>query len=103
MRETTIRTHIYERHRLKGYYLRYNQEEYELKRGKEYKYSTEIKKSKGTPKPVCQYTIDGEFVRRYNNARETGEYGFNFRHVSMVCNGKEKTHKGFVFRFENND
>lgn len=102
VRETTIRNNIYSRHRLRGYYLRYNQKEYEFKRGKEYKYSNEIKKSKGTPKPVCQYTIDGKFVRRYNNARETGEYGFNFRHVSMVCNGKEKTHKGFVFRFENN-
>lgn len=102
VRETTIRTHIYERHRLRGYYLRYNQEEYELKRGKKYCYSNEIKKSKGAPKPVCQYTIDGEFVRKYKNARETSEYGFNFRHVSMVCNGKEKTHKGFVFRFENN-
>lgn len=101
VRETTIRTHIYERHRLRGYYLRYNREEYELKRGKKYCYSNEIKKSKGAPKPVYQFTIDGEFVRRYNNARETGEYGFNFRHVSMVCNGKERTHKGFVFRFEN--
>lgn len=103
VRETVIRKNIYSRHRLRGYYLRYNQKEYEFKRGKEYKYSTEIKKSKGTPKPVCQYTIDGEFVRRYNNARETGEYGFNFRHVSMVCNGKEKAHKGFVFRFENKE
>lgn len=103
VKETTIRKKIYSRHRLRGYYLRYNQKEYEFKRGKEYKYSNKIKKSKGTPKPVCQYTIDGEFVRRYNNARETGEYGFNFRHVSMVCNGKERTHKGFVFRFENKE
>lgn len=103
VRETSIRTHIYKRHRLNGFYLRYNHAEYEIKRGKTYGYSNEIKTSKGTPKPVCQYTIDGEFVRRYNNARETGEYGFNFRHVSMVCNGKEKAHKGFVFRFENKE
>ncbi len=100
VKTTQIRTNIYNRHRLKGYYLRYNQEEYELKRGKPYGYSNEIKTPKGTPKPVCQYTIDGEFVRSYKNARETAAYGFNYRHVSQVCNGKEKTHKGFVFRFE---
>lgn len=47
-----------------------------------------------------QFTIDGEFVRSYKNAREAAAYGFNYRHVSQVCNGKEKTHKGFVFRFE---
>ena len=100
VKTTQIRTNIYNRHRLKGYYLRYNQEEYELKRGKPYGYSNEIKTPKETPKPVCQYTIDGEFVRSYKNARETAAYGFNYRHVSQVCNGKEKTHKGFVFRFE---
>ena len=100
VKTTQIRANIYNRHRLKGYYLRYNQEEYELKRGKPYGYSNEIKTPKGTPKPVCQYTIDGEFVRSYKNARETAAYGFNYRHVSQVCNGKEKTHKGFVFRFE---
>lgn len=95
-----IRTHIYRHFRLNGHYLRYNKEEYELKRGKEYIYSNEIKKSKGVPKPVYQFTVDGVFVRSYKNARETAEYGFNYRHVSQVCNGKEKTHKGFVFRFE---
>jgi len=40
------------------------------------------KKREGPFKPVCQYTIDGELVRRYNNARETEEYGFNYRNVS---------------------
>ena len=58
------------------------------------------KKREGPSKPVCQYTPDGEFVRRYNNARETEQYGFNYRNVSQVCHGEKKSHKGFVFRFE---
>ena len=57
------------------------------------------KKREGPSKPVLQYTIDGEFVRRYNSARETQEYGFNYKNVSRVCHGKSKSHKGYVFKF----
>jgi hypothetical protein len=58
------------------------------------------KKLKGNPKPVHQFTLDGTFVRSYNNARETEAYGFNYKNVSAVCHGKKKSHKGYVFRFE---
>ena len=58
------------------------------------------KGGRGPSKPVAQFTLDGTFVRSYNNARETEKYGFNFKNVSQVCNGKRKSHKGFVFRFE---
>lgn len=58
------------------------------------------KKPKGNPKPVIQFTKEGVFVRRYNNARETEIYGFNFKNVSQVCKGERKSHKGFIFRFE---
>ena len=58
------------------------------------------KKTKGNSKPVHQFTLDGVYVRSYNNARETVEYGFNYKNVSDVCTGKKKSHKGYVFRFE---
>ena len=58
------------------------------------------KKPKGNPKPVYQFTLDGTYVRSYNNARETEAYGFNYTNVSAVCHGKSKSHKGYVFRFE---
>lgn len=58
------------------------------------------KERKGPSKPVHQFTLTGEYVRSYNNARETGAYGFNYRNVSQVCHGEKKSHKGFVFRFE---
>ena len=59
-----------------------------------------FRKPKGNPKPVHQFTLDGIYVRSYKNARETEEYGFNYKNVSQVCNGKRKSHKGYVFRFE---
>ncbi len=58
------------------------------------------KKRKGPSKPVHQFTLDGEYVRSYKNARETEAYGFNFKNVSAVCHGEKKSHKGYVFRFE---
>ena len=57
------------------------------------------KKREGPSKPIQQFTLDGVYVRSYNNARETVEYGFNYKNVSDVCTGKKKSHKGFVFRF----
>lgn len=60
-----------------------------------------FKKPKGNPKPVDQFTLDGQFVRSYNNARETEKYGFNYRNVSQVCLKKKKSHRGYIFRFSN--
>ena len=59
------------------------------------------KKREGSSKPIQQFTLDGVYVRSYNNARETIEYGFNYKNVSDVCTGKKKSHKGYVFRFVN--
>lgn len=58
------------------------------------------KERKGSSKQVHQFTLDGTYVRSYNNARETEAYGFNYRNVSQVCHGEKKSHKGYVFRFE---
>lgn len=58
-------------------------------------------KKKGNPKPICQYTKDGIFIRKYNNAREAELYGFNFKNISQVLHGHKKTHKGYIFKFEN--
>ena len=58
-----------------------------------------FKKLKGNPKPVDQFTMDGLFIRSYNSARDTKEYGFNYKSVSQVCHKKKKSHKGYVFRF----
>lgn len=70
---------------------------------KPYKVSKEAMLSnqgrKGPSKPVHQFTLDGTYVRSYNSARETKEYGFNYKNVSQVCHGKRKSHKGYIFKF----
>lgn len=50
-------------------------------------------------KPVKQLTIDGQFVRYYPSAKSTKADGFVPQCVSLVCNGKQKTHKGFLWQF----
>ncbi len=59
-----------------------------------------FKERKGNSRPVHQFTLDGIYVRSYNNARETVEYGFNYKSISAVCHGKLKSHKGYIFRYE---
>lgn len=50
-------------------------------------------------KSVAQYDLEGNLVRVYENARQTEQFGFKFKSVSEACNGRIKTHKGFIFKF----
>ena len=50
-------------------------------------------------KPVLQYTLDGQFVREWESTAECGRNGFNQGNVSTCCQGKRKTHKGFIWRY----
>lgn len=50
-------------------------------------------------KRIYQYTLDGNYVQSYESAREAAKYGFNFKDISAVCNGKRKQHKGYMFSF----
>ena len=49
---------------------------------------------------VFQYTVFGEFVRKYENPNETKSFGFDPNAVRDVCRGKMKTHKGYVFTYK---
>ena len=52
-------------------------------------------------KKVLQYSLDGRFVARYNGVREASRFnGFSNACISACCNGKLKSHKGFVWKFE---
>jgi len=53
-------------------------------------------------KPLCQYTLDGEFVRKYESAKATEGFGFNASCVRKCCNGVINKHKGYIFQFKNN-
>ena len=51
-------------------------------------------------KKVLQFTLDGEFIREWPSTRECKRNGFNSGHVSSCCNGKLKSHKGFIWRYK---
>ena len=51
-------------------------------------------------KPVEQYTLSGEFVREWSSAGECGRNGFIRRSVSHCCEGKKKSHKGYIWKFK---
>ena len=52
-------------------------------------------------KPVLCYTKKGEFVRRFNSAKEAGEIlKTTYSHICSVCNGKRKSAAGYIFKYE---
>lgn len=51
-------------------------------------------------KKVLQFTLDGKFIREWPSTAECERNGFNSGHVSSCCNGKEKSHKGFLWKYK---
>ena len=51
-------------------------------------------------KPVDQYTIDGQFVKRWSSAAEIEkELGIYNSSISKCCKGKYKSTGGFIWKF----
>lgn len=56
---------------------------------------------KDQSKTVLQYTKEGEFIRKWETLRECGRNGFKISNISSCCQGKRKTHKGFIWKYKN--
>ena len=53
-----------------------------------------------TQKPVLQFTLDGEFIRKWDSAKDVErELGFNSSDLSKCCKGKKKSVGGFKWRY----
>ena len=50
-------------------------------------------------KTVLQYDLEGNLIREWKSVTECGRNGYNQGHVAECCNGKRKTHKGFIWRY----
>ena len=50
-------------------------------------------------KQVYQYTLDGELIAVWKSGNEAGRNGYNPKHISACCKGKEKKHKGYIWRY----
>lgn len=51
-------------------------------------------------KKVLQFTLDGELIREWESTRECERNGFNHCSVCLCCNGKLKSHKGFLWEYK---
>lgn len=57
---------------------------------------------KGRYKPVLQYTLSGEFIKRYNSLREASiETNSISSKISNCCKGYRNKHNNFKWEFEN--
>lgn len=51
-------------------------------------------------KVVYQYTLQGEFIKEYNSPMDAAEeLGFNNANICQCCNGKKKSHAGFMWSY----
>lgn len=51
-------------------------------------------------KPILQFTLDGEFIKKWDGAREIErEIGYYNNNISMCCSGKRKTAYGYIWRY----
>lgn len=68
-----------------------------------HRYGTCIKRiAASNCKPVLQYTLDGEFVREWESAKQAEREGeFMATVIAKCCKKKQKTHKGFIFLYKN--
>lgn len=72
-----------------GYYWQFENEELKISSNK---------------KRVYQYTLDLKLVKEYAGAREAArEFGADSASIIKCCNGKQKTCKGYVFKYEKID
>lgn len=58
-------------------------------------------KSYTSEKAVLQYTIDMELVAEYKSTMEAErKTGFDNANIGRCCNGKQKQHKGYVWKWK---
>lgn len=59
-----------------------------------------IAAQKKNSKPVAMFNPDGTIVNIYRSAIEAAKvWGLDRRQICDCCNGKQKTHKGFTFKY----
>lgn len=66
-------------------------------------YNRDCPKNTASSKPVLQYTPEGELVREWPSVSECGRNGFNKCNVSSCCKGIYEQHKGYIFKYKNEE
>ena len=55
--------------------------------------------AKALSKRVLQLSLTGELIREWDSTMECGRNGFNQGNIVACCNGKRKSHKGFLWMY----
>ena len=65
------------------------------------RYGTGIeRRSKTQSKTVLQYDLNGNLIKEWKSINECGRNGFKKSNICKCCNGKQKTHKGFIWKYK---
>ena len=51
-------------------------------------------------KSVLQYDLEGNFIKEWKSTMECCRNGYNQGAVAACCQGKRKTHKGFIWKYK---
>ena len=53
-------------------------------------------------KSVCQYSLDGELIKKWDSIRDAGRV-LNVSHINIIAciKGRQKTCKNYIWRYEN--
>ena len=49
-------------------------------------------------KPIFQYSLKGEFIKRFDSLMDIRKHGFNSSAVLNCCNGTSKTSQGYIWK-----
>lgn len=49
------------------------------------------------PKPIYQYDLLGNFIRKWDNSYQANKEGFDNSSIRKVCNGKQDSYKSYVW------
>ena len=54
-----------------------------------------------SPYFVLQYDLEGNFIREFPSLMEVKrQFGYDIRHISKCCLGKQKTSCGYLWRYK---
>lgn len=78
----------------------YSHTEESKKRISESKKGQGVGKNNPNSKKIMQFSIDGELIKIWDSMHDAErEGGFSNKCISLCCKGKNKTHKGFIWKY----
>ena len=79
----------------------YNKKSYENRKHKKQMEQNKTNENSNTKYTVLQLDVDGNIINKFFGCTEAGKYiGTTKENINMCCNGKRKTAKGYIWKYE---